>query len=71
MCHIQALLPAEDGGLLVKVLKDLGDRLVAESSVITILSTMHVHTGTHTFVNKNGWHLMWRSVWRVMSRALS
>lgn len=32
MWHIQALLPAEEGGLLVKVLQELGDRLVADSS---------------------------------------
>ena len=30
--HIQALLPAEEGGVLVKVLKELGDRLVADTS---------------------------------------
>mgnify|MGYP000538831207 FL=1 len=32
MWHIQALLPAEEGGLLVKVLQELGNRLVADSS---------------------------------------
>ena len=32
MWHIQALLPAEEGGIFVKVLKELGDRLVADSS---------------------------------------
>ena len=32
MWHIQATLPAEEGGILVKVLKELGDRLVAEAS---------------------------------------
>ncbi|MBL4796581.1 MAG: DUF222 domain-containing protein [Oleispira sp.] len=33
MWHIQATLPAEEGGLLVKVLKELGDRLVADASL--------------------------------------
>jgi hypothetical protein len=37
MWHIQAQLPAEEGGFLVKVLKELGDRLVAESSADAIL----------------------------------
>ncbi len=32
MWHIQAILPAEEGGVLVKVLKELGDRLVVEAS---------------------------------------
>jgi hypothetical protein len=27
MWHIQALLPAEEGGILVKVLRELGDQL--------------------------------------------
>jgi hypothetical protein len=36
MWHIQALLPAEEGGLLVKVLKELGDRLVAEEKDLSI-----------------------------------
>jgi hypothetical protein len=35
MWHIQALLPAEEGGLLVKVLKELGDRLVTDTSLET------------------------------------
>ncbi|MGK0247570.1 MAG: hypothetical protein ACI910_000293 [Oleispira sp.] len=38
MWHIQAQLPAEEGGLFVKVLKELGDRLVAESSADATLS---------------------------------
>jgi hypothetical protein len=38
MWHIQAQLPAEEGGLLVKVLKELGNRLVAESSADATLS---------------------------------
>lgn len=33
MWHIQATLPAEEGGLLIKVLKELGDRLVVEPSL--------------------------------------
>ena len=36
MWHIQATLPAEEGGLLVKVLKDLGDRLVTEEKQLSI-----------------------------------
>ena len=32
MWHIQAILPAEEGGILVKVLKELGDRLVDAAS---------------------------------------
>jgi hypothetical protein len=32
MWHIQALLPAEEGGIFVKVLTELGDRLVANAS---------------------------------------
>jgi hypothetical protein len=39
MWHIQATLPAEEGGILVKVLKELGDRLVAEASQETEIVT--------------------------------
>ncbi len=36
MWHIQALLPAEEGGVFVKVLKELGDRLVANEKQLSI-----------------------------------
>lgn len=39
MWHIQATLPAEEGGILVQVLKELGDRLVAEASQETEIVT--------------------------------
>lgn len=40
MWHIQALLPADEGGVLVKVLKELGDRLVADSSITKTESSL-------------------------------
>jgi hypothetical protein len=44
MWHIQALLPAEEGGLLVKVLKELGDRLVADTSITKTESSLEIES---------------------------
>ena len=54
MWHIQAQLPAEEGGLLVKVLKELGDRLVAESSADETLSADAPLEARPNIVNDEG-----------------